>query len=133
MVVGVTGSETSLLALRRAAAEAAQRSSPLHVIAGGPPRAALASATEDERELHTVSSILRMPQVTVSIVDQTSAEALAGYCDEVGACLLVIGCDDRAPGTDLESPATTHRLLDEAHCDVLVVHPQLGAGLTTGE
>lgn len=128
MVVGVTESATSLLALRRAAAEAAQRSSPLHVIAGGPLHATLVSLTEDDRELHTVDWILRMPQVTVSIVDQTTPEALVSYCREVAASLLVIGLDESATESDLESPATTHRLLDDAGCDVLVIHTRQGIG-----
>jgi nucleotide-binding universal stress UspA family protein len=131
VVVGVTESETSLLALRRAASEAAQRASPLHVIAGGPPEVGLASVAEDERERHTISSILRMPQVTISIVDDTSPETLATYCMNVAASLLVIGCDDRAGEADLESPATTHRLVDEARCDVLVVHAPQGVGTAT--
>lgn len=122
VVVGVTGSETSLLALRRAADEAAQRSSPLHVIAGGPAEATLGPAARDDREWHTVASILRMPRVTVSTVDDTTPEALVRYCSEVAASLLVIGCNERATRAELENPATAHHLVDEARCDVLVVH-----------
>jgi len=122
VVVGVTGSETSLLALHRAADEAAQRSSPLHVIAGGPAEATLGPAARDEREWHTVASILRRPTVTVSTVDEATPEALARYCNEVAASLLVIGCNDLAAREELENPATAHHLVDEARCDVLVVH-----------
>lgn len=127
VVVGVTGSEMSLLALRRAADEAAQRSSPLHVIAGGPAEATLGPAARDAREWHTVASILCMPRVTVSTVDDTTPEALVRYCSEVTASLLVIGCNEYATRDELENPATAHRLVDEARCDVLVVHPRESA------
>lgn len=122
VVVGITSSAVSVLALRRAADEAARRSVGLHVITGGPAEETLDSATTDEREMQAISSILSNRHVTVSIVDPATADALVEYCREVGASLLVVGCgDDSSPG-ELDHPTTAHRLVDEADCDVLVVH-----------
>jgi len=123
VVVSVTESATSIVALRRAADEAAQRSSPLHVIAGGPVEDALGSVVaDDEREWHTLSWMLRGPHVTVSVVVDTSPEALAAYCKDVAAYLLVVGCDQSADHDDMESMKAAHRLVDVATCDVLVIH-----------
>lgn len=130
VVVGVTDSATSIIALRRAADEAAQRSSPLHVIAGGPVEDALGSVVAvGEREWHVLSWILRKPQVTVSVVVDTSPEALAAYCQDVAAWLLVVGCDHSADHDDMESTKAAHRLVDVATCDVLVVHTPEQVGL----
>lgn len=122
VVVGVTDSAMSVLALRRAADEAAHRSVPLHVIAGGPAEETLESAATDAREMQVISSLLNNRHVTVSIVDPATADALLGYCKDVSASLLVIGCDEEAGPDALDNPATAHRLVDEAGCDVLVVH-----------
>ncbi|MGH8945106.1 MAG: universal stress protein [Acidimicrobiia bacterium] len=121
VVVAVTESGTGVAALRRAADEAAYRSSPLHVIAGGPAESTLAAVIDDPRELHTVSWILRMPHVTVSVVDQTTPESLIGYCAQVAASLLVIGCDHAAAADSLESRSTARHVVEGARCDVLVV------------
>ena len=123
MVVSITESATSIIALRRAADEAAQRSSPLHVIPGGPVEDALGSVVaDDEREWHALSWMLRRPQVTVTVVVDTSPEALAAYCQDVAAYLLVVGCDQSADHDDTESTMAAHRLVDVATCDVLVIH-----------
>lgn len=128
VVVGINHSGLSVLALRRAADEAAHRSAHLHVVIGGSAGAALDTAATDEREQHTISSILRNRHVTVSPVEQATPETLLDYCGDVGASLLVIGCDNEAEPGELENPSTAHRLVDEAECDVLVVHsdPQHG-------
>lgn len=122
VVVGITDSSMSVLALRRAADEAAHRSAPLHVIAGGPAEETLGSVATDAREMQVVSSILGNPHVTVSIVDPATADALLGYSEDVSASLLVVASDENAGPDDLDNPATAHRLVDEAYCDVLVVH-----------
>jgi nucleotide-binding universal stress UspA family protein len=121
VVVALTESRISVAALRRAADEAAHRSSPLHVLTGGPAESTLAGVIDDARELHTVSWILRMPYVTVSIIDQTTPEALIGYCAQVGASLLVLGCDQDAVEDSLDSRSTARYIVDGARCDVLVV------------
>lgn len=121
VVVGITGSEMSALALRRAADEAAHRSVHLHVITGGPIEETL-EPTIDVREMHTISSILANPHVTVSIVHTATPEDLLSYCETVSASLLVVGCDTNSDPDELDNPATAHRLVDEAGCDVLVVH-----------
>lgn len=128
IVVGVAASATSLLALRRAADEAARQSAPLHVIAGGPAEDVLGPTAHDEREWHTVSAILKNARVTVSVVDETTAEGLVEYCRQVAASLLVVGCDQRAGHDELEGPGTTHQLVDTADCDVLVIHAQQKVG-----
>lgn len=122
VVVGINHSGLSALALRRAADEAAHRSAHLHVVVGGDAHEALDSSATDDREMHTIASILQNRHVTIYPVDSASPETLIDYCAEVGASLLVIGCEaDTEPG-ELENPATAHRLVDEAKCDVLVVH-----------
>lgn len=128
VVVGITKSATSILALRRAADEAAQKSAPLHVIVGGAVEEILGSATDDEREWHAVSSIFRNERVTVSVVDETTAEGLVGYCRQIAAALLVVGCDRTVGHGDLESPETAHQLVGTAECDVLVIHARVPAG-----
>lgn len=122
VVVGLNHSGISALALRRAADEAAHRSTHLHVVVGGPAEESLESAAIDDREMHTISSILRNHHVTVHPIEVATPETLLDYCKEVGASLLVIGCDVDAAPDDLESPKTAHRLVDAAECDVLVVH-----------
>lgn len=128
VVVGINHSGLSALALRRAADEAAHRSSHLHVIVGGDAEEALNTSATDEREMHTISSILKNQHVTVYPVDRATPETLLDYCNDVGASLLVVGCKADTRPEELENPATAHRLVDEADCDVLVVHadPQHG-------
>ncbi len=122
VVVGLNHSGTSALALRRAADEAAHRSTHLHVVVGGPAEESLESTGTDDREIKTISSILRNQHVTVHPIESATPETLLDYCQEVGASLLVIGCDASAESGELENPNTAHRLVDEAECDVLVVH-----------
>ena len=122
VVVGLDHSGISVLALRRAADEAAHRSTQLHVVVGGPSDESLESAATDEREMHTISSILRNQHVTVHPIESATSETLLDYCQEVGASLLVVGCDADARPDQLENPNTAHRLVDDAECDVLVVH-----------
>lgn len=122
VVVGINHSGLSVLALRRAADEAAHRSAPLHIVVGGDAREALDSAATDDREMHTIASILQNRHVIVYPVDSATPETLIDYCAEVGASLLVIGCEAGTGPDELENPATAHRLVDEARCDVFVVH-----------
>lgn len=122
VVVGLNHSGISALALRRAADEAAHRSTHLHVVVGGPAEENLESAATDDREMHTISSILRNRHVTVHPAESATPGTLLDYCRQVSASLLVIGCDADAAPEGLENPNTAHRLVDEAECDVLVVH-----------
>lgn len=110
------------MALRKAADEAAHRSRHLHVVVGGPAEESVESAASDDREMHTIWSILRNHHVTVHPIESATPETLLEYCRQVGASLLVIGCDADADPDELENPNTAHRLVDEAVCDVLVVH-----------
>lgn len=122
VVVGLNHSGTSALALRKAADEAAHRSRHLHVVIGGSAEDSLESTGADDREIRTIASILRNRHVTVAPIESATPETLLEYCREVGASLLVIGCDEGASSEDLENPTTAHRLVDEAECDVLIVH-----------
>lgn len=122
VVVGINHSGLSALALRRAADEAAHRSAHLHVIVGGDAEEALSSAASYDRERQTLSSILKNQHVTVYPVDKATPETLLDYCEDVGASLLVVGCEPDTRPDELENPATAHRLVDDADCDVLVVH-----------
>lgn len=122
VVVGINHSGLSALALRRAADEAAHRSAHLHIVVGGDAQEAIDSSATDDREMHTISSILQNRHVTVFPVDAANPETLLDYCQEVGASLLVVGCEADTEPDELENPATAHRLVDEAQCDVLVVH-----------
>ena len=122
VVVGINHSGLSALALRRAADEAAHRSAHLHIVVGGDAQEAIDSSATDDREMHTIASILRNRHVTVYPVDSATPETLLDYCKEVGASLLVVGCRADTEPDELENPATAHRLVDEAECDVLVVH-----------
>jgi K+-sensing histidine kinase KdpD len=122
VVVGINHSGLSALALRRAADEAAHRSAHLHIVVGGDAQSAIDSSATDEREMQTISSILRNQNVTVYPVDIATPETLLDYCTGVGASLLVVGCEADTDQGALENPATAHRLVDEAQCDVLVVH-----------
>lgn len=122
VVVGMNHSGLSALALRRAADEAAHRSAHLHIVVGGDAQEAIGSSATDDREMHTISSILRNRHVTVYPVDSATPQTLLDYCKDVGASLLVVGCQADTEPDELENPATAHRLVDEAECDVLVVH-----------
>jgi nucleotide-binding universal stress UspA family protein len=122
VVVGINHSGLSALALRRAADEAAHRSAHLHIVVGGDAQEAIDSSATDDREMHTIASILRNRHVTVFPVDSATPGTLLDYCKEVGASLLVVGCQPDTGPNELENPTTAHRLVDEAECDVLVVH-----------
>lgn len=122
VVAGLDHSQMSMQVLLKAADEAAHRSAHLHIVVGGPSQESLESAAVDERELRTISSILRNRHVTIYPTEEAGADLLLAYCREVGATLLVVGCDDSAGDGALDSPITAHRLIDDAQCDVLIVH-----------
>lgn len=122
VVAGLDHSPMSTLVLLKAADEAAHRSAHLHVVVSGPAEESLESAAADEREMRTISSILRNRHVTIYPTEAAGADMLLAYCKEVGAALLVVGCDDSAADEALDSPTTAHRLVDDAVCDVLIVH-----------
>ncbi len=122
VVVGLNHSGISTLALRRAADEAAHRSAQLHVVISGPVEESIESSAIDDREMQTISTILRNNHVTVIPIESATTDTLLEYCRKVGSSLLVIGCDNEASPDDLESPTTAHRLVDEADFDVLLVH-----------
>lgn len=122
VVVGLSHSRMSTWVLLKAADEAAHRSAHLHVVVSGSPGVSIESAAADEREMQAISSILRNRNVTIYPLEDSDTDSLLAYCRHIGASLLVIGCDESAADEDLENPETAHRLVDDAECDVLVVH-----------
>lgn len=125
VVVVVSGSPSSVAALRRGAAEAAMQSVHLHVLdscrpAGIKDRLLDSIETVGDRDRSTALSILRNPNVITSPVLPGSLEEILAYCQEVASSLLVmdIGCLGELSETgDLGS------LVDEIDltCDLLLV------------
>jgi nucleotide-binding universal stress UspA family protein len=135
VVVGIDGSDHSLVALRAAIDEARRRDADLHVvyITDFTP-AVLHLPGEVTVNTADVAEARRLEvwQTAEPIIDSLPfakridlggypADALAGYCDEVGAGLLVLGNRGRGRLASTFLGSTSLRALERAHCDVLIV------------
>ena len=135
MVVGIDGSDHSLVALRAAIEEARRRDSDLHVVyitdytpavlhLPGEVTVNTADLAEARRleVWRTAAPIIdSLPFAKRIDLGGYPADALVGYCQEVGAGLLVLGNRGRGRLVSTVLGSTSFRALERAHCDVLIV------------
>lgn len=139
IVVGVDDSHTSLLALQRALHLAALLDADVDVVhVSYLPATVLAAmsgvpmATEDFAEAQRravwarIEGVLAEAPVDVRPVDLEGypADALVEHATGVGADLLVVGSRGRGALASLLLGSTSHRVVNHAPCDVLVVRRQ---------
>jgi hypothetical protein len=126
VVVVASDSPGGVAALRRGAEESALHSVRLYVLdacaEGLRERLLTEPETVDDRDRWVALSILRNPNVATSALDATHTDDVVGFCQEVGASLLVM--DKRC----LLEPSPIGPLFDEAElaCDVLIVGDGMG-------
>jgi len=136
VVVGIDGSDHSLIALRTALAEAKARRAKLDVVYASDVSAAVlhlpGDITVDTRDLADASRaevwskaapILGSTEgVEVERVDLDGypADTLIDHCNEVGAELLVLGTRGRGRLASSFLGSTSLRALEHARCDVLI-------------
>jgi nucleotide-binding universal stress UspA family protein len=134
VVVGVDGSEVSRTVLEKAAEEAAWRGGELHIvhIAQHPVVYSevpidLTGMIEAERsavweQLEPTISNITIPVERIDL-DGYPADVLPGYANQAGADLIVVGTRGRGDLASLILGSTSHRTIQLANCDVLVVKP----------
>jgi nucleotide-binding universal stress UspA family protein len=136
VVVGVDGSEASLLALDHAVLEAGWRGVPLHVLhaldvtpavlhlAHGEAISTRELAESDRREIwKRVDSHLDGFEGELVRVERDGdpGPALIEYTRAVGGSVLVVGPRGRGRVVEALLGSTAHKAVADAHCDVLVV------------
>lgn len=131
VIVGVDGSETALVAARRAAAIATLLDEPLHlVMAVKPGRSEMIQQggetffddwTQESKQLmQRIKLDIGMPDATSTIGSKDPAEAICGEADRLDASLIVVG-NRRVQGVKRVLGAVANGVLRHAGCDVLVV------------
>ncbi|HEX9846889.1 MAG TPA: universal stress protein [Acidimicrobiia bacterium] len=135
VVVGIDGSDHSLVALRRAAEEARLRQAETHVVHVADVSPAVlhlpGDVTIDTADLaasqrkavwEKAEPVLSAFEVTSKQVDLEGypADALVDYCDQTNADLLVLGTRGRGRLSSTFLGSTSLRALERAHCDVLI-------------
>lgn len=135
IVVGVDDSDQSLIAARKALRLAGMLDAELHavfvthvpaamlaVLAGVP--AAASEFTEAQRATvwSRVGPLLDAAPVPVRRIDLEGypADALVEYAQESGAGLIVVGSRGRGDLASLVLGSTSHRVVNQASCDVLI-------------
>ena len=135
VVVGIDGSDQSLVALRRAVEEARLRDAEAHVVHVADVTPAMlhlpGDVTIDTVDLAAVQRkavwekakpVLSVSNVRIKRVDLDGypADALVDYCDQTKADLLVMGTRGRGRLSSTFLGSTSLRALERAHCDVLI-------------
>lgn len=135
VVVGIDGSDPSLVALARAIEEASLRNAEVHALYCSDVDGAILHlpgdmvvSTKDLEEVKRrrvwdrASIIIDSADVDVQMVDLDGypADAIVGYCGEVGATLLVLGTRGRGRLASTFLGSTSLRALEHATCDVLI-------------
>jgi nucleotide-binding universal stress UspA family protein len=138
IVAAVDGSEASAAVVEHAARHAEWMSADLHVLhvahLTGLYYSALATALIDEKELESKlvdavwekvrPALDEIPDaVDVTLVGRNgyAGDTIADYASEVGADLIVMGSHGWGAVKSAVLGSTSHRVLQQAHCDVLVV------------
>jgi nucleotide-binding universal stress UspA family protein len=136
VVVGIDGSEQSFTALRQAVREAGWRGTSLHVVHVLDVTPAILHLSAD-RMITTMELAQSDAQVIWERADPILADAgiettkielegspgkaLAAYCGEIGASVLVVGPRGRGAVKDLLMGSTANASVASSPCDVLVV------------
>ena len=136
VVVGIDGSDHSLMALRRGIADAALRQADLHVLYVTDvtpavfhlPDSSKVSTTdlatvEREKAWEQAQPFLdSSPAPTRRVeLDGNPADAIVDYCQQVDAELLILGTRGRGKLATTFLGSTSLRALERSHCDVLIV------------
>jgi nucleotide-binding universal stress UspA family protein len=134
VVAGVDSSDQAVKVLGRAIDEARRREAPLHVVhVFNPPMIYMevpidmGEIAEGERravwsQLEPVLSGAGVPVTKVDL-DGYPPDVLVAYATEVDASVLVLGTRGRGDFASLILGSTSHRAIQLATCDVLVVKP----------
>jgi nucleotide-binding universal stress UspA family protein len=134
VVVGVDGSPVSRLVLEKAAEQATWRGGELHIVhvAQRPVVYSevpidLTGMIEAERQAvwEQLEPAISAIKVLVERVDLDGypPDLLPGYSNQAGAGLIVVGTRGRGDLASLILGSTSHRTIQLADCDVLVVKP----------
>jgi len=136
VVVGLDGSDASLMALRHAVHEAGWRAAELHVVhaldvtpavlhLAGDQKISTRDLAESDREEVWKRATPILEEVDLEVVrvnrDGKPAAALSEYCDEVKASVLVVGPRGRGRVAEALLGSTAQAVVKTARCDVLVV------------
>ncbi|MGH8951155.1 MAG: universal stress protein [Acidimicrobiia bacterium] len=136
VVVGVDSSAHAVKVLEQALEDARIRSAELHVVhVFNPPTAYMevpidmVAVAQGERQavwsqLEPALSAAGVPITRVDL-DGYPPDALVDYAIGVDAALLVVGTRGRGELASLILGSTSHRAIQLARCDVLVVKPDL--------
>lgn len=135
VVAGVDGSPITERVVKRAIEEAAVRDTALHLVhVFHPPMFLAADAAYDwtsaaaaERKAiwdQVVRWTAGMPIETLQVdLEGYPPDTLVDYCDNVTADLLVMGTRGRGDFASFILGSTSHRAVQLAHCDVLIIRP----------
>jgi len=139
-VVGIDGSDASIVALGHAIREAAWRGVALHVVHALDVTPAVLHLANDQaistRELaesdrdeiwKKAAPTLAKAEVELIRVnrDGNPGSVLCDYCQEVGASVLVVGPRGRGRVIDALLGSTAHDVVRQSRCNVLVVKSSL--------
>ncbi len=135
VVVGVDDTDRSLIAARKALRLATMLDAELHavfvahvppamlaVLAGVPAAAGEFADAQREGVWAGVGPLLDETSVPVHRIDLEGypADALVEYAQDVGAGLIVVGSRGRGDLASLVLGSTSHRVVNQAPCDVLI-------------
>ncbi|MGF1618537.1 MAG: universal stress protein [Acidimicrobiia bacterium] len=134
VVVGVEGSPVSVEVLEKAAKQARWRDAELHIvhvsqmpIVYSEVPIDLTGIAESERvavweQLEPTVSAIDVPTKRIDLQGY-APDLLPDYAHRVGADLVVVGTRGRGDFASLILGSTSHRTIQVAGCDVLVVNP----------
>ena len=135
VVVGVDGSQQSLSAISTALEEAAYRRAPLHIahcadvtpavlhLSGGVDVNTRDLAARQHAEVwEKVAPVIEGTDIEIEKVELNGypADELVAHCDRVGASLVVVGTRGRGRVASAVLGSTSMRILEHAHCPVLI-------------
>lgn len=134
VIAGVDDAPVSELVVARAVEQARWRGTDLHVVHVTTSAVLYAEVSVDWpaiHEAHRKAVWERLePAISPSDVEVTRIDlegyppdTLVAYADEVGASVLVVGTRGRGELASLVLGSTSHRAIQLAECDVLVVKP----------
>lgn len=134
VVVGVDGSPVSVEVLKKAAEQARWRGAELHIVHVSQMPIVYSEVPIDLTGIAESERVAVWEQLEPSIAEIEAPikridlegyppDLLPDYAHKVGADLVVVGTRGRGNFASLVLGSTSHRSIQVAGCDVLVVHP----------